>query len=311
EATEDLVPRSGGTRTGRTVQALTRVQALPLVRRLAADLGIDLNQITGSGAGGRITREDVLAAAESAGGAALKAPPSPTLPPVPVDHQGERRPLSKLRRTIAANMIRSWSEIPHVTTFDEVDATRMLAARKALQNRYQIKVPLEALLIKALLPALSAYPEFNATLDGDDLIVKKHYDIGVAVDTPDGLLVAVVKTADRRTLLEVASEVRRLAEGARERKLAADELSGQTFTVSNIGALGGGFGTPIVPPGTTGILSVGRAIDKPSAVDGKVVVAPLMSLSLSYDHRVIDGGLGRRFMAMIIENLAEPALFLE
>jgi pyruvate dehydrogenase E2 component (dihydrolipoamide acetyltransferase) len=166
------------------------------------------------------------------------------------------------------------------------------------------------LVIKAVIPALEAYPEFNATLDGDDLIVHPKHHIGIAVDTPDGLLVAVIEDADSLSVLEVAGEVRRLGEGARARSLAPDELSGQTFTVSNIGAVGGGQGTPIVPYGTTAILSVGRVQDKVIARDGEPVVAPVMPLSLSYDHRVIDGAQGRRFMALIIENLEEPALFL-
>jgi pyruvate dehydrogenase E2 component (dihydrolipoamide acetyltransferase) len=297
-------------RTGKTAAALARKQALPLVRKLAKDLGVDLNRVEGTGPDGRITREVVMAAAEQTAGHAVERPPSPTLPPMPVSREGERRPLSKLRRTIAANMTRSWSEIPHVTTYESADASRLLAVRKALEARHQVKVPLEAILIMAVLPALKTHPEFNASLDGQELVLFKHYDIGVAVDTPDGLLVAVVKSADHRPLLEVAGEVNRLAVGAKDRKLAPGDLAGQTFTISNIGALGGGFGTPLVPPGTTAILSVGRAADQPVVVGGMVSVAPLLPLSLSYDHRVIDGGLGRRFMAMLQENLAEPALFL-
>jgi pyruvate dehydrogenase E2 component (dihydrolipoamide acetyltransferase) len=303
EAAEELAPR-----VHKTEEALTRVQALPLVRKLAGDLGVDLNQVTGSGPNGRITREDVIAAAEAVSGGPVTEPPPMKLPPPPV--AGERRPLSRLRRTIASNMSRSWAEIPHVTTFDEVAAGRLLADRKALEARHQVKLPMEALLIKATVPALVAFPEFNATLEDDDLVLKGRYDIGVAVDTSEGLVVAVVASADQRSLLEIGSEVQRLAEGAKDRKLEVSELTGQSFTISNIGALGGGYGTPIVPPGTTAILSVGRADDKPTVEGGKVVVAPLMPLSLSYDHRVIDGGLGRRFIAMVIENLAEPALFL-
>ncbi|HWL50006.1 MAG TPA: 2-oxo acid dehydrogenase subunit E2, partial [Acidimicrobiia bacterium] len=159
-------------------------------------------------------------------------------------------------------------------------------------------------------PALEAFPEFNATLDGDDLIVHRAHHIGIAVDTPDGLLVAVIRDAGSRAVLDIASEVRRLGEGARERSLAPDELTGQTFTVSNIGAVGGGQGTPIVPYGTTAILSVGRAQEKVVVSNGDLAIAPVMPLSLSYDHRVIDGAKGRRFMALVIENLEEPALFL-
>ncbi len=294
----------------RVEKALGATKALPLVRKLAKDLGVDLGKLKGSGADGRITREDVVAAAEATAGGEVELPEAPGLPPLPVDRQGERRPMSKLRRTIASNMKKSWNEIPHVTTFDEVPAARLLAARQALELRHSVKIPLEALIIKAVLPALAQFPEFNASIDRDDLVVYSHYDIGAAVDTADGLLVAVVKAADTRTLLETAADIRRLAEASKSRKLSPDEVTGQTFTISNIGAIGGGYGTPIIPPGTTSILSVGRATDRAVADGGKVGVAPMMPLSLSYDHRVIDGGQGRRFMAVVLENLSEPALFL-
>lgn len=284
------------------------VKALPLVRKLARDLGVDLAAMTGSGADGRITRDDVMTAAdveeipeeEPAGAREVTA----------ASADGERRPLSKLRRTIAANMTRAWAEIPHVTTFDEVDATRLLAMRAALERRHGTKVPMEALVLKAVIPVLEEYPELNATLDGDHLVLHRHHDLGIAVDTPEGLVVAVVRGAGGRSVLDLAAEVARLGSAAKDRSLEVSELSGQTFTVSNIGALGGGFGTPIVPPGTVAILSVGRAADKPVVRDGRITAAPLMPLSLSYDHRVVDGGLGRRFISMLIDNLEEPSLFL-
>ena len=292
----------------------TSVKALPVVRKLARDAGLDLETVTGTGMGGRITREDVEAAISTTSPSVKDAaPPEPesAIPTVATStSQDERRPMSRLRRTIAANMSKSWAEIPHVTTFDDVDATRLLEVRIALSERHEVKIPIEALLVRAVLPALSAFPEFNATLDGDDLLVHGSHDIGIAVDTPDGLLVAVIRDADAKGVLKLAGEVARLGEGARERKLSPDELTGQTFTVSNIGAVGGGHGTPIVPPGTTAILSIGRATSKPIVHDGDLVIAPVMPLSLSYDHRVIDGGMGRRFMAMLLENLEEPALFL-
>jgi pyruvate dehydrogenase E2 component (dihydrolipoamide acetyltransferase) len=301
EAAEEL------TAAGVAPVAAATPKALPVVRKLARELGVDLATVPGTGPDGRITREDVLATAGRAPAAPAAAPPSS----VPAPRSGdERRPLSKLRRTIAANLSRSWAEIPHVTTFDEVDGSRLLAVRRALEARQAAKLPLDALLVKAVVPALRAFPEFNATLDGDDLVVHGDLDVGVAVDTPDGLMVAVVRGADRLGLIELAGEIGRLAEGARRRSLQPAELTGQTFTVSNIGAVGGGYGTPIVPPGTTAILSVGRAVDRPVARDGRVEIAPIVPVSLSYDHRVVDGGLGRRFMAMVLENLAEPALFL-
>jgi pyruvate dehydrogenase E2 component (dihydrolipoamide acetyltransferase) len=284
---------------------VTTVKALPVVRKLAKDLGVDLAAVTGTGPDGRVTREDVLEAAEAV---AESEVPAPSPPPPP--SEDERRPLTKLRRTIAANMTASWTTIPHVTTFDEVDATRLLAVRDALGRRHGTTIPVDALVVKAVIPALVTFPEFNSTLDGDDLIVHHRHDIGVAVDTPEGLVVAVIRDARRRSLLGLAEEVKRLGEGAKQRRLAPEELVGQTFTVSNIGAVGGGFGTPLVPPGTVAILSVGRAVERPVAKGGRVEIAPLMPLSLSYDHRVVDGGLGRRFMAMVLENLAEPGLFL-
>lgn len=293
-----------------------RVLALPAVRKLAQDLGVDIESVVGTGAEGRVTRDDVMAAASgsSSGPASAGAAPVEEAD-VPSDgrtmgSEDERRPLSRTRRTIAANMVRSWQEIPHVTTFDHVDATRLLEARAAIAQRHQVSVPVDAMVVAAIVPALGAFPEFNATLDGDDLILHSRCDIGVAVDTPDGLVVAVIEDAAGRTLLSLADEIRRLGEGARSRTLTVAELTGQTFTVSNIGAVGGGLGTPIVPYGTVGILSVGRASATPVAHSGRVEIAPMMPLSLSYDHRVIDGGVGRRFMAMVMENLREPALFL-
>lgn len=197
-----------------------------------------------------------------------------------------------------------------MTTFDDVDATRLLEVRRALGERHGIKIPLEALVIKAVVPALQAFPEFNSSLEDDELVLHASQDVGIAVDTPDGLLVAVIRQAADKSVMELAAEVRHLGDGARERKLTPGELTGQTFTVSNIGAVGGGHGTPIVPYGTVGILSVGKAKLRPVVYDEDLAVAPVMPLSLSYDHRVIDGAVGRRFMALVLENLEEPALFL-
>lgn len=271
------------------------VKALPVVRKLARQRGVDLAGVTGSGPDGRITRDDVLAVADSE----EQAPSSE-----------ERVRLTRTRRTIAEHLTKSWSEIPHVTTFDDVDGGPLLTIRSELMKRSEQSLPLEALFIKALLPALERFPEFNATLEGDELVLKRHYDIGVAVDTPPGLIVPVVKGADSRSLLELASEITRLTEAAQSRTVTPAELSGSTFTVSNIGAVGGGHGTPIIPWGTTAILSIGKAREKPVVRGGEVTVATMIPLSLSYDHRVIDGGTGRRFIAMLVEHLEEPDKFL-
>jgi pyruvate dehydrogenase E2 component (dihydrolipoamide acetyltransferase) len=256
-----------------------RPLALPLVRRLAASRGVDLAGVSGTGPGGRITRDDVEAAAAGSG---------------PV----ERVRMSPTRIAIARNLTRSWQEIPHVTTFGTADPTGLLAARS---RRASVSpTPLEALLVVAIVPVLRRHPAFNASLDGDTLILKKHYDLGVAVDTADGLMVAVVRGADGLSVEEAAGEIVRLAEAARSRTITPTELRGATFTVSNIGAAGGGYGTPIIPHGTTAILSVGRAEARPVVRDGAVVVGAELPLSLSYDHRVIDGAAGRAFLADVV-----------
>jgi pyruvate/2-oxoglutarate dehydrogenase complex dihydrolipoamide acyltransferase (E2) component len=296
EDAEDLTPVAA------PVQGPTsHVLAVPLVRKLAKDLGVELGGLRGSGPQGRITRADVEAAAGSVSSNGSGAAPA----------DAERRPLSAMRRTIARSLSRAWSEIPMVSAFDEVDVSRLLSARKALAEHYGRAVPLDALLVAAVLPVLREFPEFNATLDGDTLLLHRRHDIGLAVDTPDGLMVAVIADASALTLQGLAEEVVRLGTGARARTLSAAELSGQTFTVSNIGAVGGsGHGTPLVPPGTTGILSLGRAVDKPVVRDGRIEIAPVMPVSLSYDHRVIDGGTGRRFLAMLSGLLCEPVRLL-
>jgi pyruvate dehydrogenase E2 component (dihydrolipoamide acetyltransferase) len=256
------------------------VQALPLVRRYADEMGVDLAAVTGTGPGGRITRSDVDAAAAGGG---------------PV----ERVRLSATRSAIARAMAKSWREIPHVTTYGEADAEAVVGERSRLAERHG-RMPLEALLIARVVPLLAEFPAFNATLDGDHLVLRKHYDVGFAVDTPDGLMVAVVRGADGLDVREIADRVATLAAAAKDRSIAVADLRGATFTVSNIGAIGGRYGTPIVPHGTTAILSVGRADPRPVVRDGELAVAREFPLSLSYDHRVIDGSLGRRFLAAVV-----------
>lgn len=275
-----------------------RGQALPVVRKLAREQGVDLSTVTGTGPGGRITREDVMAAV------ARRSQPQVAAA------ADERVRLSMLRRTIARHMSTSWREIPHVTIFHDVDAARLLAARRALATRHGREIPMEAMVVKALVPVLRRFSEFNATLDGDDLVLHRSLDVGIAVDTADGLLVPVVRGAGELGLMALADAISDLGSRGKARTLVGDELSGATFTVSNFGALGGGRGTPIIPYGTTAILAMGRALDAPVVRDGAVAIAPMMPLSLAFDHRVIDGGLGQRFVGMLVENLEEPALFL-
>jgi pyruvate dehydrogenase E2 component (dihydrolipoamide acetyltransferase) len=259
---------------------------LPKVRRLAEQLGVDPELVAGTGPGGRITEVDLRAAAGSGGVSA------------PAAGDERRVKMSPTRKAIADNLARSWREIPHVTTYAEAEAQPLLDARAAAG-----KPPVEALLIARLVPLLQQFPDFNAAVEGDEIVHRLRYDVGFAVDTPDGLLVAVVRVADGMDVARLGEEVARLATAARERKAKPDELRGQTFTVSNIGAVGGRYGTPLVPYGTTAILSIGRADPAPVVRDGAVVIGRPMPLSLSYDHRAIDGSTGRAFMAAVVEAL--------
>lgn len=327
-------PSSGRDASG--VEAVTpgetnvgsRPLALPLVRKEAARAGVDLANIQGTGAGGRITRADLadhLSMRSSSKDPVVERPPlvgtlqedAEDLSATETPHRsnapalpGTTIRLSATRRAIASHLTRSWNEIPHVTTFDAFDASRLLEARRAISARWDVSIPLEALVVKSVVPALAAHPVFNATLEGDQLTLHDRYDIGIAIDSDEGLLVGVVRGADRLSMVETQRAIATLVESARNRSLSRDETSGATFTVSNIGAVGGGYGTPIVPYGTTAILSIGRAEDAPVARDGKVVILPMAPLSLSYDHRVIDGALGRAFLAHVKSSLSEPTLLL-
>lgn len=286
--------------------APARPEALPAVRRLARELGVDLAAVRGTGPQGRVTRADVERAARAASAAA----PTPAVPAEAAPAPEERVRMSRLRRTIAERLTRSWREIPHVTTFGQAEAGRLLHAQKALATRRGERLPLETLFVRAVLPALQAHPQFNAAVEGEDLVLKRHYDIGIAVDTPEGLIVPVVRNADRLELWALAREVARLIEAARNRTATPEELTGATFTISNIGAVGGSYGTPLIPWGTTAVLSFGRVEEQAVVRGGRIEVAAMLPLSLSYDHRAIDGALGRRFLATVVEHLEEPALLV-
>lgn len=284
-----------------------RLRAMPLVRKLARQHGIDLATIVGTGVGGRITRKDL----EASAAAGPVAPAAPAVAAAPlVTAESERRPLSRMRRSIAAHMTAQWQTVPHITGNADADAGRLLAARKALSNRLERKVPFEVFLIAASLPALRQFPEMNATVDGDDLIVHGHYDIGFAVGSDGGLIVPVVRHADRYTMADLIDKVADLATRAQDRKLAPDELGDQTFTVSNLGPVGGDHATQIIPGGTTAIASFGRIRETPVARDGAVVIAPIMAVSGTFDHRAVDGAPGMRFVHTIIDAIEEPALLL-
>ncbi len=280
-----------------------RVRAMPSIRRMAKQHGIDLATVSGSGRRGRITRKDLLAILDSKPAAEAE---TAAQSPAAVQGQSRFEPFSMIRKTIAERLSKSWQEIPHVFTRMEIDATRLVIVRKALMEELDSKIPLEAILVKSCLPALKEFPAFNATVVDGGIEYHDYYNIGLAADTETGLVVPVLKEADRLSLRETVAALLDLMPRAVERKATPEELSGATFTVNNIGALGHLMGTSIIPSGTTAILSVGRTVEKAVVRDGAVEVAPVLEVTLSFDHRAIDGGLAQRFMAKIRENLEEP-----
>jgi pyruvate dehydrogenase E2 component (dihydrolipoamide acetyltransferase) len=286
--------------------------ASPSVRRMARQHGVDLTRVEGSGRKGRITVEDVERFVERGGeeepaGAAL---PGLDVAPWPdLDHgkygEIERVELSRIKQISGPNLARNWVYIPHVTHHDEADITELEAFRKEINAEQDVKVTMVALLLKACVPVLKEYPEFNSSLEGDGLILKRYYHLGFAADTPQGLLVPVIRDVDRKGLLEIAAELIELSAKAREGKISSAEMSGASFTISSLGGIGGTGFTPIVNAPQVAILGVTRSAMKP-VWDGEQFVPRLMvPLSLSYDHRVVDGAAAARFCASLVKVLED------
>ena len=303
--------------------------ASPSVRKFARELGADLAKVRGSGPKGRITQEDVqafvkgvmtqaparaLAAAAPAGGVPFNLPDWPQVDfakfgPV------ELKPLSRIKKLSGANLHRNWISIPHVTQFDEADITELEAFRKesgAASEKQGFKLTMLAFMIKACVTALRQYPEFNASLErgGENLVLKKYIHIGVAVDTPDGLVVPVIRDADRKGVYELARELGEVSKLARDRKLKPGDMQGGTFSISSLGGIGGTAFTPIINAPEVAILGVSRSAMRPVWVGGKngggqFMPRLMLPLSLSYDHRVIDGAAAARFTSYLASVLSD------
>jgi pyruvate dehydrogenase E2 component (dihydrolipoamide acetyltransferase) len=283
------------------------VYAGPGARRLARELEVDIAAVEGTGRKGRITKEDVQAAAEGGrpqaapAGAAVGAPAG--LPPWPeVDFAAygpiETVELSRIKRIAGPALTRNWVMIPHVTQHDEADITELEAFRKEINAAHAddgVKLTMVSLLIKACASALRAFPEFNSSLAGDQLVLKRYTNIGFAVDTPGGLLVPVIRDVDRKGLLEIAGELVTLSTAARDGSITAEQMKGGTFTITSLGGIGGTSFTPIINAPEVAILGVSRSAMKPVWVDGEFQPRLMLPLSLSYDHRVIDGAAAARF----------------
>ncbi|RJX37722.1 2-oxo acid dehydrogenase subunit E2 [Paenibacillus pinisoli] len=304
-----------------------QVLATPSVRKYAREKGVDLTQVSGTGKNGRITRDDVdgfggaPAAAEaaapaeekaaSAGEAKAAAPAAAGTPYRPE----ERVPFKGIRKAISNAMVKSVYTAPHVTIMDEVDVTELVALRakyKPYAEKKGSKLTYLPFIVKALVAACRQFPIMNSTLDeqNQEIVYRKYYNIGIATDTDNGLIVPVIEDADRKNIFMVADTIRDLAVRGRDGKLAANELRGSTITISNIGSAGGMFFTPVINFPEVAILGTGRISEKPVVRDGEIVAAPVMALSLSFDHRLIDGATAQNFMNYIKQLLAQPELFI-
>jgi len=303
------------------------VRATPDVRRLAKEQGVDLARLQGSGPKGRIVRDDVLAA--------TKPPENPVLPPpAPRAPQPEPRvgaqspdaawserheehiPMSSRRLTIARRLVEAQHQAAMLTTFNEVDMSTVLTIRQrrrdAFKERYGVSLGLMSFFTKAVIGALKAFPRLNAEIRGQDMIIKHYYDIGIAVATDQGLVVPVLRNADRMTFAEIEQHVAELARRARDNKLTLDELKGGTFTITNGGVFGSLLSTPILNAPQVGILGMHKIQERPVAVNGQVEIRPMMYIALSYDHRIVDGSEAVRFLVTVKQFIEDPeALLLE
>jgi len=294
--------------------------ASPAIRAFARELGVDIQQVKGSGRGGRIQREDVSAyvkhalasGARPVSGASASLGGLNLLPWPKVDFakfgEIEEKPLSRIQKISGANLARNWAMIPHVTQHEDADITEMEAFRKQLgaENK-ELKISPLVFQIKAVVAALKAFPQFNASLDesGEKLILKKYFHIGIAVDTPDGLVVPVLRDCDKKGLLDLARELGEISKKARDKKLGPAEMSGGCFSISSLGGIGGTYFTPIVNAPEVAILGVSKSVMKPLWNGKEFAPRLVLPLSLSYDHRVIDGALAARFASFLANQLGD------
>jgi pyruvate dehydrogenase E2 component (dihydrolipoamide acetyltransferase) len=296
--------------------------ASPAVRRLAREIGVNINDAEGTGPNGRITQEDVkeharriLSSVGSAGaaGAGTVARPTRQLPDFSKFGEVERQAWTNIRRVTAEHLSYAWSTIPHVTQFDKADVTELEVLRK--RHKEQVanaggNLTVTAMIVRILATAVRKFPQFNASIDVErgEIVFKKYVNIGVAVDTDRGLLVPVIRNADEKNITQIAVELNQLAERARDRKLTPDDMSGGSITISNLGGIGGTYFTPIVNWPEVAILGVSRGAIEPVWKDGKFEPVQRLPLSLSYDHRVIDGADAMRFLRWVVEAIEQPFL---
>ena len=288
-----------------------RALATPAIRKMAQDMGVDINQVQGTGPGGRVTKEDLEKFGKAKPAAAKEKAPSASRPQI--GEEVEEIPLRGLRKKIAEKMVQSKQHAPHYTFVDEIDMTNLVKLRssaKSLVAEKGAKLTYLPFIMKALVEGLKKYPLLNASLDEEQgkILLKRYYNVGIGVATNDGLTVVVVKNADQKSVVELAKEVEQLSEAARQNKVALEDLRGGTFTITSLGTLGGVFATPIINYPEVAIVGIHKIDQRPVVRDGQIVIRDMMYMSLSFDHRVVDGAVGAEFCAYVKQFLENPAL---
>ena len=297
-------------------KASTAAETLsPAVQRAAAETGVDPSTVQPTGPKGNVLKGDILQAAASASVAPAAPAPAPAASaPAADDDREVRVKMTRLRQTIARRLKESQNTAAQLTTFNEVDMTSVMAMRgqykDAFEKRHGVKLGFMSFFVKAVIAALKELPAINAEIDGTDIVYKNHYDIGMAVGTDRGLVVPVVRDADRMSLAEIEKEIARLGKLARDGELTLDQLQGGTFTITNGGTYGSLMSTPILNAPQSGILGMHNIVQRPMAVNGQVVIRPMMYLALSYDHRIVDGKEAETFLVREKEYLEDPNRFL-
>ncbi len=299
----------------------SKVLATPSTRRLARELNVDINSVSGSGLAGRVTRDDVLALSKGAGAVAAGAP-TMKLPEFNVPsfnssnaQEEERVPLRGIRRKIAQQMQMTKQIVPHFTLMDEANVTELYKTRakvKAIGAGYGVKVTYLPFIIKALIATMREFPMFNSSIDdaAEEIVYKKYYNIGFAADTPQGLLVPVIKNADKKTILQLSQEITDLSTRARAGKLSMDEMKGACLTITNIGSVGGTYATPIINHPEVAILGMYKMVDKPVFMDGKFKAQKVMNYTVTCDHRIIDGAVAANFLNAFFKRIENPSHLL-
>lgn len=294
----------------------TASQNPPAVRKMLEETGANPASIAASGKGGRLTKGDMLSAMDGGASAPVKSTPAASAPVslAAAGNREERVKMSKLRQVIAKRLKDSQNTAAILTTFNEIDMSNLMAIRNeykdAFEKKHGVRMGFMSFFVKAAVAALKEIPEVNAQIDGDEIIYKNHYDIGVAVGTDQGLVVPVIRNADQLSMADIEKEIGRLALKARDGALSMDDLQGGTFTVSNGGVYGSLMATPIINPPQSGILGMHKIEERPIAVKGQVVVRPMMYVALSYDHRIIDGKESVTFLVRVKEAIEDPRRLL-